>query len=226
MASSTARGTRRETSPPDASSARTCVEETSGMATPPSPYPPRWTVMMRASCCTRSNRFHCGFSASRSVPSTSAQRVAGCFRWSHSRRSTVRAWPDSCSARETLVRGSCAAGEQVDGRLVLDELVSFRPPAELRRVLCARVHDGRDSELDGVQPARVRDVDLHAVAALPLVFVPGGREGTGAEGDPFEPFAGKIVGEPLRIEPGRADQLEGTGGAPPLGEIGPLEQAH
>src|SRR5438067_4323708 len=92
-----------------------------------------------------------------------------------------------------------AAGEQVDGRLVLDELVLLGPPAELRWILRARVHDGGDTEPDGVQPARVGDVDLHAVAALPLVLVPGGREGRGAEADPLESFASKIVGEPLRV---------------------------
>ncbi len=56
MACSTVRGTSCEASPPAFSSARTRVEEISGMATAPSPYPPRRTVMMRASCSTRSKR--------------------------------------------------------------------------------------------------------------------------------------------------------------------------
>src|SRR5690242_15513530 len=232
--------------------------------------------MMRASCSTRSKRFHCAFSASRSVPITRAKRVPGCLRWSHSSRSTVRVSPDSSSARETRAARSCAAtfsqsarrcsydptsgfpkgcwktgtnhssstgsvartkaaasrwprwggsklppkiaisgieqepralfqkggalavperaqladaralfrplaeslvaGEQIDGGLVLHELVLLGAPAELRRVLRPRVHDGRDAQAHGVQSARIAEVDLHPVAALAAVLVPGGRE--------------------------------------------------
>src|SRR6266446_10117244 len=283
-------------------------------------------VTMRASCCTRSKRFHCGFSASRSVPSTSAQRVSGCLRWSHSSRSTVRPLPDSCSARETLARGrsaasrsrsamrcsygatrglssgcwstgtnqisstgsvaktyaaaskcptwggsklppnsaiSCieeeplpiarergplrlpgradlrdgcallhhgaedgAAGEQIDRRLVLDELVLLGAPAELFRVLGARMHHRRHAQADGIEAPRVGQVDLNAVAPLAFVFVPGGGEGHRTEPDAFERLLGQVIRQPLRVQPGRAEQLEGTGSAAGLGEVGALEQAH
>src|SRR5882762_6781502 len=277
---------------------------------------------MRASCSTRSKRFHCGFSASRSVPSTSAQRVSGCLRWSHSSRSTVRPSPDSCSARETLARGRSAArrsrsatrcsygatrglsrgcwstgtnqssstgsvastyaaaskcptwggsklppnsaisgieeeplpiarergplrlpggadlldgcallhhgaedraaGEQIDRGLVLDELVLLGAPAELLRVLGARMHHRRHAQPDGVEAPRVGQVDLNAMAPLAFVFVPGGGERHGTEPDAFERFLGQVVRQPLRVEPGRAEQLEGTGGAAGLGEVGAL----
>src|SRR5437588_3024385 len=119
-----------------------------------------------------------------------------------------------------------AAGEQIDGRFVVDELVLLRPPAELRRILRPGVDDGGDAEADGIEAARILDVDLHAVAALPLVLVPGGSERGGAEADTFEALAAEIVGEPPRIEPGRTEELERPGGATAFREIGSLEQTH
>src|SRR3989442_7086812 len=59
-----------------------------------------------------------------------------------------------------------AAGEQVDGRLFLDELVPFRPPAELRRGLCAPLHHGPHPELGGLPPARGRRLESHAPVAM------------------------------------------------------------
>src|SRR3989441_4311384 len=41
-----------------------------------------------------------------------------------------------------------AAGEQIDGRFVVDELVLLRTPAELRRILGAGVDDGGNAETD------------------------------------------------------------------------------
>src|SRR4051812_28390130 len=265
---------------------------------------------MRASCSTRSKRFHCAFSASRSVPSTSAKRVPGCLRWSHSSRSTVRVWPDSSSARETRAEASwratfsqrasrCSydptsgfpkgcwrtgtnqssstgsvartqaaarrcprcggsklppksaissgieqeprtllheggalavperaelrdalallrllaerlvAGEQIDGRLVLDELVPLRAPAELRRILRPRVHDGGDAQAHRVHSPRIGHVDLHALAALAAVLVPGRRERARPEGQSRERLAGEIGREPIGVQPGRAEELEG-----------------
>src|SRR5690349_9849146 len=283
--------------------------------------------MMRASCSTRSKRFHCGFSASRSLPSTSAKREPGCLRWSHSSRSTVRVCPDSSSARETRAEASCAAtfsqrasrcsydpssgvpkgcrktgtnhsastgsvastnaaarrwprwggsklppksaissgieqkprallqegralrvperaelvdspallrllaerlvaGEQVDGRLVLDELVLLGAPAELRRILRPRMDDGRDAQAHRVHAARVAQVDLDALAALAAVLVPGGSERARPEEDPVQALGGEVAREPLPVEPGRTEHLEGPGGAPALAEVRAFEQAH
>src|SRR5438128_2294258 len=110
MARSTERGRRWDASPPEASSWRTCVEETSGATGPAPPgtaNPARSRGMMRASCSIRSNRFHCGLSAARSEPSSSAHFRSGCFRCRCSRRSAVRPFPPSSSStRETRARGS------------------------------------------------------------------------------------------------------------------------
>src|SRR5437764_8358675 len=89
--------------------------------------------------------------------------------------------PQSAEARDrrALVRfgAECrTARQQIDGGLVVHELVLFGAPAELPGVLRARVHDRRDAEAEGVDPARIGDVDLHSLAAAAFVFVPGGSE--------------------------------------------------
>src|SRR5207237_5025939 len=66
-----------------------------------------------------------------------------------------------------------AAGEEIDGRDVLDELVLLGPPLEPGRVLRAGVHDAGGAEPHGREGARVGDVDLDALAARSLVLVPG-----------------------------------------------------
>src|SRR5262245_25886546 len=64
-----------------------------------------------------------------------------------------------------------AAGEQIDGGDVLDELVLLGPPAEAGRVLRAGVHDAGGAEPDGRERSRVGDVDLDSLAPRPPVLV-------------------------------------------------------
>src|SRR2546423_12133133 len=96
-----------------------------------------------------------------------------------------------------------AAGEQIDGRFVVDELVLLRTPAELRRILGAGMADGGNAEPDGVEATRILDVDLHAVAAPPHGLVPRGGERTGPEAETFEGRARDSGGRPPGTDPGR-----------------------
>src|SRR5438309_4561263 len=68
------------------------------------------------------------------------------------------------------------AGQEIDGRLVLDELVLFGAPLELFGRLRAGVNDAGDAEPHRRQRARLGEVDLHAVTALLRVLVPRRRE--------------------------------------------------
>ena len=68
-------------------------------------------------------------------------------------------------------------------------------------------------------------MDLHAVAAGAGVLVPGGRERAGAEADAGQSFGVERLGELFAVEPGRAEELERTGGAAAFRQVRSLEQA-
>src|SRR5260221_4086394 len=68
-----------------------------------------------------------------------------------------------------------AAREQINSRLVVDELVLLRAPMKLRRRLRPRMHDAGDAQPHGIERARIVEVDLHAVTAQPGVLVPRGH---------------------------------------------------
>src|SRR4051812_44658014 len=89
------------------------------------------------------------------------------------------------------------ARQQIDRGLVVDKLVFFRAPAKLRGILRPCMDDAGDAEAHRVEPARIDEVHLHAVAARFRVLVPGGREGTWPETDAEQAFSGERIREPL-----------------------------
>ena len=64
------------------------------------------------------------------------------------------------------------------------------------------------------------------MAAHAGVLVPRRHEAGRPEATPGRRSRRQRPGQPVAVEPGRAEQVEGAGRAPPLREVGPLQQTH
>jgi len=116
-------------------------------------------------------------------------------------------------------------GKKVDGKSLALEFVGLSPPVEGLRPGPGRAANQLNSGQEWQEFLSIHDVDLDAAADFPGVLVKGWPVGEGSEPDPGEPETVQRTGEPRRIDPGGAYDLERTCRAPALAKVRSLEQA-
>src|SRR5262245_19612756 len=118
------------------------------------------------------------------------------------------------------------AREQVDGGDFTHELIGLFPPPEFLGIKIADRLQQSESGQIGFEAFSIRHMNLCAAADLSRMLLKGRLKIKGTENTALQSKGFEGSRETKGVDEGGAEDLERTGGAAALGELGGLQEAH